>query len=93
MSSILDVLPRWNLNLQNCFCRPKVIRQAPPLNDLEFVIVGKLEADKDEFKTKIVKNGGKVTSKISSKTFAVISNEGIIFWKCYIICGTPFQQV
>lgn len=54
---------------------PKVNRPPPPFNNLEFVILGKLQADKDEIKNKIVKNGGKVTSKIHSMTFAIISNK------------------
>lgn len=60
------------------FFRPKVNRPPPPFNNLEFVIVGKLETDKDELKSKISKNGGKVSTKIHSKTFAVISTKGTV---------------
>ncbi|XP_034248574.1 poly [ADP-ribose] polymerase [Thrips palmi] len=52
---------------------PKVNRPPPPFDNLEFVILGKLKMDKDELKNLITKNGGKVGSKIHSKTFAVIS--------------------
>lgn len=54
---------------------PKINRPAPPFSNLEFVIQGKLETDKNELKNKIVKNGGKVGTKVHSKTFAVISTE------------------
>lgn len=40
--------------------------------------MGKFETDKDELKSKITKNGGKVSSKIHSKTFAVISTQGTL---------------
>lgn len=59
-----------------CFlCRPKVKREKPPLYDMELVIVGYTKDEKDELKEKIKKLGGKVATKISRSTMAVIARE------------------
>ncbi|XP_055309208.1 poly [ADP-ribose] polymerase [Sitodiplosis mosellana] len=52
---------------------PRVQREKPPLYNMEFVIVGKMEKSKEDIKKMIQKMGGKVGSKIHEKTVAVIS--------------------
>lgn len=52
---------------------PKVKREKPPLYELQFVILGKTATPKDELKAKIQKLGGKVSTKITNTTAAIIS--------------------
>lgn len=52
---------------------PKIKREKPPLYNLEFVILGKTETPKDQLKDKILKLGGKVTTKITNTIAAIIS--------------------
>ncbi|KAF5305635.1 hypothetical protein FQR65_LT07716 [Abscondita terminalis] len=54
---------------------PKIQRDTPPLYNMEFVIVGKLDVDKNELKKLITKLGGKVVTKIKETVMAVISTE------------------
>lgn len=42
---------------------------------MQFVILGKLQRDKEELKRQITKLGGKVTTKISETVMAVISTK------------------
>jgi predicted DNA-binding WGR domain protein len=55
--------------------QPKVTREAPPLYNMEFVILGKPDRGKDELKKQIVKLGGKVVTKISGTVMAVIASQ------------------
>ncbi|XP_050082523.1 poly [ADP-ribose] polymerase [Anopheles aquasalis] len=52
---------------------PKVKREKPPLYNMEFVILGKTATPKDKLKLKIQKMGGKVVTKITNHTAAIIS--------------------
>lgn len=52
---------------------PKIKREKPPLYNLQFVILGKTETPKDQLKDKILKLGGKVTTKITNTVAAIIS--------------------
>jgi NAD-dependent DNA ligase len=52
-----------------------VTREAPPLYNMEFVILGKPDRGKDELKKQIVKLGGKVVTKISGTVMAVIASQ------------------
>lgn len=52
---------------------PKIKREKPPLYELQFVILGKTATPKDQLKDKILKLGGKVTTKITNTTAAIIS--------------------
>lgn len=54
---------------------PRVIREKPPLYNMEFAIIGKLEQSKDDVKLKIQRMGGKLGSKIHEKLAAIISTE------------------
>ena len=56
--------------------KPRVERAKPPLYNMEFVILGKTNKDKEELKKDIQKLGGKVGTKIYEKVFAVISSQG-----------------
>ncbi|KXJ68804.1 hypothetical protein RP20_CCG001602 [Aedes albopictus] len=53
--------------------KPKIKREKPPLYELQFVIIGKTATPKDELKEKILKLGGKVGTKITNTTAAIIS--------------------
>lgn len=77
-SSVTSHLPNYPLKSEpgvDMKSVPKVNRPPPPLKNLEFVIIGKLETDKDALKKIITVNGGKVSTKIHSKTFAIISSK------------------
>lgn len=54
---------------------PRVIREKPPLYNMEFVIIGKLNQSKDDIKAAIQKMGGKLGTKIHEKVAAIISTE------------------
>lgn len=54
---------------------PRVIREKPPLYNMEFVIIGKTKLPKEEIKTIIQRMGGKLGTKIHEKLAAVISTE------------------
>lgn len=54
---------------------PRVIREKPPLYNMEFVIIGKLERSKDDIKLSIQRMGGKLGTKIHENLAAVISTE------------------
>lgn len=54
---------------------PRIIREKPPLYNMEFVILGKLKQSKDEIKSIIQRMGGKLGTKIHEKLAAVISTE------------------
>lgn len=54
---------------------PKVKKERPPLYNMEFVILGKTTAPKEELKEKIRLMGGKVVTKIHERTAAIISNK------------------
>lgn len=60
------------------FSRPKVHRPAPPLKNMQVVILGKTNTPKDELKTQITTMGGKVVTKIHDKLAFVISNLGTV---------------
>uniref|UniRef100_U5EZI1 Poly [ADP-ribose] polymerase n=1 Tax=Corethrella appendiculata TaxID=1370023 RepID=U5EZI1_9DIPT len=52
---------------------PRVKREKPPLYNMEFVLLGNTKTPKDELKARIIKMGGKVTTRLSEKVAAVIS--------------------
>ncbi|CAH1168782.1 unnamed protein product [Phyllotreta striolata] len=54
---------------------PRVKREAPLLSDMQFVILGRPPKGKDQIKKIIQSYGGKVVTKIESRTMAVISTE------------------
>ncbi|KAK9891936.1 hypothetical protein WA026_017419 [Henosepilachna vigintioctopunctata] len=54
--------------------KPKVERVAPPLYNMEFVILGKPQRGKEDLKKQITKLGGKVTTNISDSVMAVIAS-------------------
>lgn len=54
---------------------PRVIREKPPLYNMEFVIIGHLEQSKDDIKKVIQKMGGKLGTKVHEKVAAIISTE------------------
>lgn len=54
---------------------PRIVREKPPLYNLEFVIIGKTEQSKDDIKTAIQRMGGKLGTKIHDKLAAIISTE------------------
>ena len=60
------------------FYRPKVIRDLP-LKNMEFSTIGKLSVSKEDLKLKVMKLGGKLSSKIYSQTTAIIAHPGDMF--------------
>lgn len=54
---------------------PKIQGKPRPLKNMQFVIVGRTEKDKEELKKEILLLGGTVTTKIHQDLAAVISNQ------------------
>lgn len=54
---------------------PRIIREKPPLYNMEFVIIGHLEQSNDDIKKTIQKMGGKLGTKVHDKVAAIISTE------------------
>lgn len=54
---------------------PRVKKERPPLYNMEFVILGKTKASKEDIKERIRLMGGKVVTKIHERTAAIISNK------------------
>lgn len=54
---------------------PRIIREKPPLYNMEFALIGHLSHSKDDIKIKIERMGGKLGSKIHEKLAAIISTE------------------
>lgn len=54
---------------------PKVDAGPKPLKNMIFLFAGRLKNDKDELKTKILRLGGKVVTKLDDTVTAVISTE------------------
>ncbi|XP_028151640.2 poly [ADP-ribose] polymerase-like [Diabrotica virgifera virgifera] len=71
---ILSEMPSTSKTGVNYF-KPRVIKDAPALYDMLFVIVGKPPKGKDEIKKLVVSMGGKVITKIDEKVAAIISTE------------------
>lgn len=59
----------------NIDSRPRIQREKPPLYNMEFVIIGPTQKDKDEIKKTIQRMGGKLGTKIHEKVAAIISTE------------------
>lgn len=57
------------------FSSPRIQREKPPLYNMEFIIIGKIEKSKDDLKRQIERMGGKLGTKIHEKLAAVISTE------------------